>query len=289
MRFAAAAIAIITWMPSAALAQTTLAWKFRPGDAFHVEQHTTQIMTLEAKNKPFYQKSTIDVKTAWKVRELDKDSALIVVTVEQMATKATAGEAKTEVTGKDDNLWHGAEVIVKVDGAGRILSLEGYDAIVKKLAGSNLSRLKVLRALKPKESFQAQLQNVLGPLPQKPVVKGDRWTHETRDVPTVFGGFAIFAEWTYQGENNGLHEARAKVKTTYQNPRYAIENDVFRVLKGEVSADEGTAELLFDAARSRSVRGEQRNKTRGELTLETLGTPQRVRFESETHATFVVR
>jgi hypothetical protein len=279
---------VILWLVAAAPAQTALAWKLRPGDAWLVEHQAIQAMTLQSKAKPLQQKSTVSLRTRWQVQGVKDGSASVRITVESMRSKSSTGAGKPETASKDDALWQHASFDVLVDPQGRLRELRGYDELLKKLAAGNEARLKVLRALKPAESFQALLQEALGPLSPEPVAPDHRWIHESAETMGLFGTFRHKTEFTYVGVKDGLHRADSKITTTFQSPRYAIENDVFRVLKGEVSKGETTGHFLFDAAAGRMVHVERQGKLHGELTLETFGMPQRLRFESDSSLTIRV-
>ena len=281
-RIPAAAIVTILVTAAPAPAQTALVWKFRSGDTFSVEQQIVQSTALEAMHKPFQQKNVMTLKTRWQVKEWQDDRVTLVVSVTSMDSKTFAGDGKTAVPSKDDDKWLGAEFTLTVDARGRLHALQGHEELLKQLAGNSPQLLKVLTALKPPESFQALFQNVLGPLADKPVAAGDRWQHDAVDAMSIFGSFQQATTFRYRGVEEGLHAIDSVTKTTYKAPRYAIENDVFRVLKGEVTADDGKGTLLFDLAAGRMRRVERSAKVQGDLTLETLAGQQRVRFTSAT-------
>ena len=99
---------------------------------------------------------------------------------------------------------------------------------------------------------------------------------------SIFGSFEQTTDFKYLGPRDGLHAVETLTKTTYKAPRYAVENDVFRILKGEVSADDGKGTFHFDAELGRMRRVQKSINLRGDLTLETLNGTQRVAFTSTT-------
>ena len=114
-----------------ATAQTTLAWKFRAGDTFDVEQRILQTTSLETKNKPFKQKSEMSLQTRWQVKDVDKESAKVLVTVGALVSKTYAGDNKTGLASKEDELWRGAEFSLTVDAQGRLRELKGHEELLK--------------------------------------------------------------------------------------------------------------------------------------------------------------
>ena len=275
-------LAVLLCSASPLPAQTSLAWRFRTGDTFSVEQHVVQSTALETKNKPFQQKSEWKLQSRWHVKETNKDSAKLLVTVDSLNSKTYTGDGKVGLPSKEDELWRGAEFSFTVDPQGHLRDLKGHETLLKKLAGDSPQRLKILTALKPPDFFQALFQDVLGPLPDSSVQPGDRWQCSAVDSMSIFGTLAQATEFAYQGPQEGLHTALSVTKTTYKAPRYAIENDVFRITKGEVKADDGKGSLLFDAERGRMRRVHKSINVRGDLTLETLTGMQRVEFTSGT-------
>lgn len=270
-------------------AQTTLAWKFGAGDTLHVEQHVIQTTALEIKNKPFQQKSDWKLTSRWRTKEAGPESAKLLITVEALVSKTFAGDAKVGLPSKEDELWSGAEFSLTVDPQGRVRDLQGHEALLKKLAGDSPQRLKILSALKPPDYFQALFQDVLGPLPERPVQQGERWQSTAADTMSIFGTLVQTTEFTYQGPRDGLQFIDSTTKTTYKAPRYAIENDVFRITKGEVKADEGKGSLLFDAGQGRVRRVQKTINVRGDLTLDTLTGMQRVEFTTRTEMRIEVK
>lgn len=269
-------------------AQTSLSWKFTTGDAFAVEQHISQATGLEAKNKPFQQKSTLTLKTHWQVGETSKEAIRLTVTVDSLASKISTGDGKQSVSSKEDELWKDAVFTLTADTTGKLREVQGHEQLLKKLAGGDPQRLKVLAALKPPEYFRALFQDVLGPLPAEPVKVGDRWRHASVEPMSIFGSLEQMTEFTYQGNRDGAHLVGTSTTSVYKAPRYAIENDVVRVLKGEVKVDEGKGELFFDTGLGRMRRVQKTLRLHGDLTLETLGGAQRVSFTSDSEMRIVV-
>ena len=259
-------------------AQTSLAWKFRSGDTFHVEQHVLQATALEIENKPLRQKSDWKMTSRWQVKQDARESATLLVTVGSLTSKTFTGDAKVGISAREDELWTGAEFTLTVDPQGRVRAVQGHEALLKKLAGDSPERLKILTALKPPDYFQALFQDVLGPLPDRPVEPGDRWQTSAADTMSIFGTLVQTTEFTYQGPRDGLHTIDSATTSAYKAPRYAIENDVFRITKGQVKVESGKGHFLFDAAQGRVRRVQKSINLRGELTMDTLSGTQRIEF-----------
>jgi hypothetical protein len=283
------ALGLVAATAASAPAQTTIAWKLKAGDKWAVEHQLVQAMALEAKNKPFQQKSVQTLATRWHVKEQRGDRYVIGVVVESMVSKTTTGDDKAVVESKDDAKWAGAEFVLTVDAQGRLHDVQGRDELLAKLAGGNPQLLKVWHALKPPETFHALFQDVLGPLPAKPVRPGERWSHTTKEAINLFGTFQFDTEFTFDGVKGGLEYVKTTTKTTYQGPRYAVENDVFRVLKGAIKTDDGAGYLLFDAGRGRMTHVERVSKTTGEVTLEVAGQRQMVGFTSDNRVSILIK
>jgi hypothetical protein len=264
------------------VAQTTLAWKFRAGDSFTVHQEIRQRTALEAKNKPFRQNSIFALQTRWHVKETDKGVTRIAVVVERCQSTVSTGDGKASVPSADDDKWRGAEFQLTVTAQGTVKDAKGREELLNKLAGGDPQRLKIVGALKPPESFQALFQEVLGPLPAKPAVHGDRWQHTAVEAMSIFGSFLQTTDFIYEGTQDGQESIRTVTKSVYQAPRYAVENDVIRVLKGEVQTNEAKGSLVFDADRGRMQQVRKSIQLRGDLTLETLNGTQRVTFTNAT-------
>src|SRR5207249_1910149 len=99
---------------------------------------------------------------------------------------------------------------------------------------------------------------------------GDKWSREAVEPVPPFGAFLSKLEYEYVGTSPGgpdpLHVISCKVETKYRKPKEDAE--LFRVVKGELSGEEGEGSFLFDAEAGRLVRCDKSMVVRGQLTIE---------------------
>jgi hypothetical protein len=276
-------IATLWCFPVLGQAQTTLAWRFEPGASFRVEHHVVQTLSLEIKNKPFRQTNIMDLRSRWQVRDVHDGVASVVVAIVSMESTTVPSYGKASVAAKDDELWKGAVFVVQADVHGRIRALAGYDEFLARLARGDKSRLNVLHGLKPVEWFRELLQAALGPLPDKPVALGQRWSHDHRETVHPIGAFEHATEFEYAGAKGHLHRVGATTRTTFKPLPPAAALELFRVVKGEIRSDGTSGAFVFDAAAGRLRSAERHGKLRGKLTLEVQNVAQTVSFEGENH------
>ncbi len=276
-------IIALEWSATLPPAPTTLAWKLGAGDAFTVMQEIRQTTELETQNKPFRQKNTFALQTRWCVKEVDGAGIRITVVVERCESTIATGDGKTAVPSGEGEKWGGAEFMLSVDNQGRVLEVKkGREELLQKLAGDDPRRLKVLGAQRPPEFFRALFQDVLGPLPTKPVTAGDRWQHTAIETLSIFGSFVETTDFSYEGKREGFDSVRTEAKLVKRALSSSMESDLLRVLQSDIHVEEAKGSFLFDAERGRMQQVRKSSRLHGDLTLDTFNGAQRVTFQSVT-------
>jgi hypothetical protein len=262
-------------------AQETLAWKLTPGTHFFLERVYHQKQVVDVKNSNFKQES----KSTW----LSKLTAL-KAGADEVALEQTIVSVKFDRSGKAaavaggleakfaDKL-KGAKFRVTLTPAGKVRKFEGYDDAVRTLADKDDAQEKALRFLVPESALREGLEEVLGFLPAGPVKVGDTWQREASEPVPPFGSFRTDFRYTYRGRQDDTATLDYTVQMSYRPP--AKDAGLFRVVKGELKADGGKGQVLFDARLGRLIRGEKQVAVRGTLTVEAAGNQSELTFVSE--------
>lgn len=278
MRRLCASLVVLWLLPGGAAAQDALAWKLRPGESFFAERHFTRQESVEVNERQFRQESV----TTWLVRldvkeQTPKGYALQAV-LEDVRHKVIGAAGKD---GLDDRLaekMRGAAFALTVTPSGRIVDFTGYDEFLKKVAGDQADRAKVLRATLPESAMREAFGDLFGRLPEQPVKAGDTWTSEEVEPIPFFGALHSEFRYEYKGAEGPERRVSYTVQTRFAKPRA---DELVRVVKGEVRGEQGKGSFAFDAAKGRLSRHERSMTVRGNLVLETAGRQTPVRFVSE--------
>lgn len=277
MRNFLAASLLLTFL-SPLSAGTRLEWSFTPGDTFRLERIYKQSQEIEVKDRSYKQEITSTWLTRIDVKEKKRDSHVLQITLEEVDYKASGVGGAPAVDDKLVRKLKGMTLTLTVNSPGQIKKLQGYDEFIKRVAEGETETEKVLRSLFSEEGLRESYEEVLAFLPRKTVEKGARWKRTAIDPLPPFGSFQSKYEYTYGGMEEGMHVIPFTISTTYRKP--VKQPDLFRIVKGSLTGEEGRGRFFFDASAGRLVRGGKSMVVRGELTIETGGVETVMRFVS---------
>lgn len=259
--------------------QTTLAWRFQPGDAFQIERTFEQKQTVEVQQRTFEQATTSVWLTTFTVQKVDGEAAAVDMIFDRVTTKSNA---KAMGDGPSDSQlaerFQGGKLILKITPAGRIQQLDGYGDLLKRLSHNQPEAEKSLRFIVPETGLKDGIEEIFGFVPEKPVHPGDRWQREGIEPVVPFGNLKTVFRYRYDGKRDDGHAIAMTLDTTYVPPPKDFE--LFQVIAGKVASEKGTGMFVFDVDKGRGVRGEKTFQVHGALTLETAGKRNEVKFTS---------
>lgn len=273
------AVCLILLAPLAASAGVRLEWKFAPGDSFVIERVYQQKQEIDVKGRAYKQDTTSTWQMRFTVKEKSRGNALLAVTIEDVAYKTTGVGHPVAFDDKLAARMKGVSLSFTVTPRGEVKKLLGYDEFLKKVSEGKKDTENVLRTLFSEEGLQETFEEIFAFLPAKAVDKGDHWKRAAVDPVPPFGSFKSAIEYTYGGQEDGLHVIRYAIKTTYQKPKDTPE--LFRLVKAELTGEAGQGRFFFDPDAGRLIRGEKTMTVRGQVTLETGGVETELRFVSE--------
>src|SRR5207253_605721 len=113
----------------------------------------------------------------------------------------------------------------------------GYDAFVRKLSDGDAQVEKLLRAVLPVDTFKKTAEQSFAMLPGKAVSKGDTWDRETSISMGPLGSLKANHRYQYDGKEKDLDVISSLAKLTYVAPKGDGGGLPFRILKGEMKAE----------------------------------------------------
>jgi len=256
--------------PTLALGQeTTLKWKFKQGEKFYVEDVVEMKNTIVVlgQNQNIQEKTT--TVTSYEVVKITTDAVELKMKIEHVDARSDAGISQFS---KIMEKTKGAVFGVTVTPASKVTKFEGFKEFAGKLGGDDPDVTKLLKELITEEMFVQSIEQAFAFVPNKTVKKDDTWT---RDSKIPFGGMGEFkaqSTYTYNGKADGGDAVGVKQMLTYMPPKAGTEIlGLFKLVKGNMKADNAKGTYIFDAEKGRLVSATSSMTIRGTLTLDLNG------------------
>jgi hypothetical protein len=275
MRLATFALCVLLF-PSTLHSQERLVWKLKEGEEFAIERKFDQKQTVESGGKMLNQEMAGSWLFRFKVVEA-KDDGFKLEAILAKATQKTKG-AKSELESKIAERMQGTPFKLRIAANGTVSDLEGYDEFLDRAAEKKEDARKVLRVLVPQEAFQQAFDDMFAFLPAEATKLGHKWSRDILDPMPPFGFLLTTCACQDDSEQSGLRVITCKFRTKFQPP--TKESNLFRVVKADVNAEEGSATWRFDTARGRLVNAEKSITLKGDMTLDAMGMNTRAEFRS---------
>jgi hypothetical protein len=161
---------------------------------------------------------------------------------------------------------------------GEVTKFEGYEELIKKIAGEDAEARKIVQAVLGEEYLKRSATEVFGVLPPGPVKGGDKWgADKKQEIPLgPLGSFTITREFTYDGKGNLNGQPFDKITFTatasYNPPKPGATGSFpFQVTKGDLKASDLKGTVWFDASAGRLVGMETSMRLKGTLSVTASG------------------
>lgn len=260
-----------------------LRWQFKQGDSFQLETRSQLQQVVKAAQQEFKQDIVHTTVVKYTVSEVAPDGS---VTLDQQidSMKATNPDG-TPSSGNNAvlNQLQGAILKAKLKPALEVEQLEGYEELVKRLAGDDPSVRRVVQALLSEEQLKNSISHSLGFVPQKPALVGETWKREMTMSLGPLGSVLINQAYKFEGMENveGVSLAKISYQPTisYISPKPEAMNPEMSIVKGTMQLKSGQGVLYFDPAKGRLQRNSLKLVLIGEMTAKVQGKEVPVTFE----------
>jgi hypothetical protein len=272
-----------------AFGQVKLAWKFKEGDKFYLEERVALKQSMKfGTAEPLKQELEYTRVTSFRVEKKTAASLVLEQKIESIKVTQAGGSAKPE--GELLKKLVGATFTVTLDSKMRISKFAGYEALIKKMAKSE-DVGKAARLLLPEESLSKPVEAFFGFLPSKAVDKGDEWTHEFSLRIGPLGTLKL--ENTYTSRGSEKVEGKEVIKLEVVNkkssftPAAAGTSQPFRVTKGDIRtiAKNTRGNVYFSPALGRMVKAVKSMSLEGTLTIDSKGNMLNLEIAQEENVT----
>jgi hypothetical protein len=288
-RYWIGAALVLAALGAPAHAQVTLEWKFKAGDRFYLEAVSTskQSMKVTALGKELRQDFKVTTVFEVTVQKVNDDkSAVLEQKVKSFKVENignTTGALAAEDATKFGQLHlTGATFLLTVTPHGEVTRFEGYDELVKKLAGEDAAAREAVRAVLTDQYLKRSATEVFAVVPPGPVKGGDSWGGDKKqELPLgPLGSFALTRKFTYEGKaplddpplKGSYDKITLTVAVQYNPPKPGSGAPFpFQLTKGDLKTDDGKGTVWFDADRGRLVGMETSLHLKGSLTEVVTG------------------
>lgn len=255
--------------------QVQLAWKFKTGETFYIEETIGQTQTLVLKGKTSKQEHAIHALMRITVQEAKAEGAALALTKEKVQSKS---QPQGGVVGLDALLQEkltGATFRLTLTPTGQLRRFEGYEAFIQRVTEGKAEMGQLARSLIPEAALKTQLAGLFACLPARPCKRGDRWQLPALESLDLLGSFKATQEFTCLGEDREGWLLEMQGRLTYQPPP-ANAAAVLKVISGGLTAKEAKGRFVFNAAQGRLVRAETTLQVQGVLTVAVIGQQQEI-------------
>jgi hypothetical protein len=258
-------------------AQVQMEWKLKEGDKFFLETISSLKQQMRTQGKEMKQDLEVATVFSLTVEKKNADNtAVLEQKIEGLMVKNAAGQA----AGTDEKFNQqlvGAAFKVTLSPRGEVAKFEGYDDLLKKVAGDDANARKTVQSIVSEEVFKVSVAEAFGFLPDKPVKTGDSWERETTRPLGPLGSIVSKRKYSYDGsemvEGKPLEKITFTATSTYTAPKPGEPNAFqFQVAKAALNLEDVKGTFLFDAAAGRLVRSEMGLKLKGTVVIVVMGT-----------------
>lgn len=272
-------IALLSFAPD----DLPLKWQFKKDDSFSYETKSRLTQSVRVKDQEFKQDIVHTAIMKYTIQSVEADGSIkLQLLIESM--KALNPDGST-ATGNNAvfNQMQGITLTMKLNPAIQVLELEGYDLLMKKLAGDDPSLRRVVHAMFSEEHFKQAVHQAFAVVPQKEVPAGFQWKRKSVTSLGPLGTVQVDMQMTAVGledvESKKMVRLNYKPTLNYQPAATDASNPEMSIIKGSVKLQEGEGVAFFNPHAGRVFQSTLKLKMAGELTARISGQEVPVQFD----------
>ena len=268
-------------IPLPAAAQVKLAWKFKQGERFFVEDVVNVRQTIKIANSENRQDLDQTKISRFTVLKANPDGSVLLEQKIEAVKVKVSGEGPDADT-KILQQFVGASFLIGIDAKRAVTRFDGYEQLIKKIVKDNPVNAKLVRALMTEESLKAGIQDLLAVAPNQEVMPGKSWTGKTTLPLGPLGTLVLVNAYKLESINKASKEAKitmtAKASYTPPGPNQDLS---LKVTGGDIRLEKVAGTFFFDAVRGRLLRSETRHTLEGTLKVVIRDAPIEMELHQE--------
>lgn len=260
-----------------------LRWQFKQGDTFLQETKSQLQQVVKVNQQEFKQDIVHTTVVKYSVSEVG-DGGAITLDQQIESMKATNSDGSPSAGNNAVlNQMQGAIIKAKLNAELQVTQLEGYDELIKRLAGDDPSVRRVVQALVSEEQLKNGISHSLGFVPQKATPVGTMWKRELTLTLGPLGSVQVNQAFKYEGmetlEGVSLAKISYQPTVSYTPPKAEAANPEMSIVKGTIQLKSGQGVVYFDPAFGRLHHSSLKLTLSGEMTAKLQGKEVPLSFE----------
>jgi hypothetical protein len=245
-----------------------LAWKFKPGDRFYIENGSRLKQTLKTPDATTNQDVTTTVISQIKVKEKTRDSVLLEQKIETVKAKGTGDAAQLADLIKK---MAGAVFTITLNPAGKVTRFVGYKDLLQRIRDDDKQAAQLFQLALPEEALKQEMAGLFAFLPGKAVDKDEQWTY-TETMPLAgIGNLRADNRYTFVGKSKQGAKIAVTTAVTFLPPKGKGGDAPAQITGGNLKSTGARGTILFDPNRGRMIRYELTLPLKGTLTMKVMG------------------
>jgi hypothetical protein len=295
------ALALVSLM-APAFAQdsgTKLAWKFEKDKTFYQEMTTKTDQTMKVMGSDIKQTQVQTFYFSWTPVKQDGDNWEVKQKIEGVKMRIEIGgtpidydstkEAPTSTALSDFfKQLVGSEFTLTVDKNFKVIKIEGREAFLKKLTGTNQQMEALLKQILSEDALKEMADPTFAAIPNKEVKKDDKWKKDSKLDMGPIGKYETTYEYTYEGPDKDKKN-KIKVETTMKyvppDEKVASGGLPFKIKSATLASKNAGGTILFDADKGRVDESNMKVELSGELKIEIGGVDTQVKLDQTQNTT----
>lgn len=260
-----------------------LKWHFKQGDSFLQTTRSQLNQTVKIGMQEFKTDITHTTVIRFTVKQVEPNGT---VTLEEKveSVKATNPDGSPAAGSSAVlNQLQGATFTAKLAPDFTVQQLEGYEELLKRIAGDDPSVRRVVQALLSENQLKRAMRESFGFLPIEPVKPGATWQRELPLTLGPLGSAVLKQDFRFEGietkDGKSLAKVTFKPTVVYSLPKPELSNPEMTITKANIQEGDSQGTLYFDVAAGRLNRSEKKLNLKGDVTVELQGKETPLTFE----------
>lgn len=238
--------------PPAGGPKQSFRWKFpAPGGSFTLETTTDLKQTVKVTKQEetkLVQRCTLTCSYTVEQAQADGESTTLLQKIEAVRVQAPVGSPP----GKIYQQLEGATLKLTLNKSCQLIRLEGYEDLLKKVAGDDPNVRRVIQAIVSEESIRRSIEESFAFLPTDEVAPGQSWERKFTGSLGPLGTLSIVNVYTYERpETEGgqiLQRISVRPQIVYNLPKAESAGLPFQIPSGQVRVVQAGGLLWWNAA-----------------------------------------
>lgn len=268
--------------PPAAGAKQRFEWKFRDDDRFQMETNTELRQTLRVTNQEeLKQEQKYTLLCTYTVKQKDSENCVLEQRIDSVKVMTPAGAAP----GKFYQQLEGCTLRLTLNKNNQLTRLEGYEELLKKVAGDDPNVRRVVQAMLSEETIRRSIEESFAFLPAEEIAPGQSWERKFTTSLGPLGTLTLTNVYTFEKtENEGgrlLCRISIKPAIAYAPPKSDTTGLPFQIPGGDLKATEASGTLWWDASEGKLARSELKLHLVGQMQIKAKDQEAKLDLDSE--------